>query len=132
MNRMQRKPTAVLLSSDAVGLGAVRSLHLGNVPTTVVMLDPWEPVRASRYGHKILVPQSADRDGAILDVLSRIEADPPANAGDALPLLYSVGCRHQYGARQGQGHRAAGGQPDSLPAHCADAAILPRRTRAGA
>lgn len=77
MNRMQRKPTAVVLSSDAVGLGAVRSLHLGNVPTTVVMLDPWEPVRASRYGHKILVPQSADRDGAILEVLSRIEDDPP-------------------------------------------------------
>jgi predicted ATP-grasp superfamily ATP-dependent carboligase len=77
MNRMQRKPMAVVLSSDAVGLGAVRSLHLGQVPTTVVMMDPWEPVRASRYGHKILVPQSADRDGAILEVLSRIEDDPP-------------------------------------------------------
>lgn len=77
MNRLQRKPTAVVLSSDAVGLGAVRSLHLGHVPTVVVMMDPWEPVRASRYARKILVPQSADRDGAILEVLSQIDADPP-------------------------------------------------------
>lgn len=77
MNRMPRSRTAVILSSDAVGLGAVRSLHQGDVPTVVVMTDPWEPVRASRYGDKILVPPSADRDGALLEVLSRIEDDPP-------------------------------------------------------
>jgi len=66
---------AVVLSSDAVGLGAVRSLRLGDVPTVVVMMDPWEPVRASRYGRKILVPKSHDRDAAVLDVLFRIEAE---------------------------------------------------------
>jgi len=69
-------PLAVVLSSDAVGLGAVRSLHKADVPTVVVMMDPWEPVRASRYGRKILVPKSSDTDAAILDVLSGIEGEP--------------------------------------------------------
>jgi D-aspartate ligase len=67
---------AVVLSSDAVGLGAVRSLRAGGIPTTVVMMDPWEPVRASRYGRKILVPRTSNPDAAILDVLSRIEGEP--------------------------------------------------------
>jgi D-aspartate ligase len=66
-----------VLSSDAVGLGAVRSLALGDVPTTVVMMDSWEPVRASRYGDKILVPKSRDTDAAILSVLATIEDDQP-------------------------------------------------------
>ncbi len=67
---------AVVLSSDAVGLGAVRSLQAGDVPTIVVMMDPWEPVRASRYGQKILVPKSRDVDAAILDVLAGIDPEP--------------------------------------------------------
>src|SRR6266568_1708792 len=67
---------AVVLSSDAVGLGAVRSLQAGGVPTIVVMMDPWEPVRASRYGQKILVPKSHDVDAAILDVLAGIDHEP--------------------------------------------------------
>lgn len=66
-----------MLSSDAVGLGAVRSLALGDVPTTVVMMDSWEPVRASRYADKILVPKSRDTDAAILNVLAKIEDDEP-------------------------------------------------------
>ena len=40
------------------------------------MMDPWEPVRASRHGRKFLVPKSADRDAAILEVLSRLEGEP--------------------------------------------------------
>ena len=80
--RMHRTATktprvpAVVLSSDAVGLGAVRSLQAGDVPTSVVMMDPWEPVRASRYGQKILVPKSRDVDAAILDVLAGIDPEP--------------------------------------------------------
>src|SRR2546421_10733678 len=70
------RPWAIVLSSDVVGLGAVRSLHAGGVPTIVVMLDPLEPVRASRYGHKILVPRSPDVEGALLDVLAEIEREP--------------------------------------------------------
>src|SRR5436853_3462245 len=70
------RPWAVVLSSDVVGLGAVRSLHAGGVPTLVVMLDPLEPVRASRYGHKILVPRSPDVEGALLDVLAGLEREP--------------------------------------------------------
>src|SRR2546427_2697546 len=66
MDRAARRPWAVVLSSDAIGLGAVRSLHAGGVPTIVVMLDPWEPVRVSRYGHKILVPKSHDVGTRIL------------------------------------------------------------------
>ena len=71
------KPLAVVLSSDAIGLGAVRSLQLGGVPTVVVMMDPWEPVRASRYGRKILVPQSNEPSAAILEVLATIEGERP-------------------------------------------------------
>jgi len=70
------KPWAVVLSSDAVGLGAVRSLRAGGVPTVVVMLDSWEPVRASRYAEKVLVPKSRDVEAAILNVLARIDRGP--------------------------------------------------------
>src|SRR5213080_3455185 len=70
------RPWAIVLSSDVVGLGAVRSLHAGGVPTIVVMLDPLEPVRASRYGHKVLVPKSPDVEGALLDVLTGLEREP--------------------------------------------------------
>ena len=70
------RPWAVVLSSDVVGLGAVRSLHAGGVPTIVVMLDPLEPVRASRYGRKCLVPKSPDVEGALLDVLAKINREP--------------------------------------------------------
>jgi len=80
-----RAPRAVVLSSDAVGLGAVRSLQLGGVPTVVVMMDPWEPVRASRYGKKLLVPRTSDPDAAILDVLSRIDHD--IGIGESQPVL---------------------------------------------
>src|SRR5687767_3845157 len=71
------KPLAVVLSSDAIGLGAVRSLQLGGIPTVVVMMDPWEPVRASRFGRKILVPRSSNPDAALLEILFRIEGEPP-------------------------------------------------------
>jgi len=84
------RPVAVVLSSDAVGLGAVRSLRLGGVPTVVVMMDPWEPVRASRYGRKILVPKSRDHDAAILDVLSRIEGERPVLIPTSDHLTYFV------------------------------------------
>src|SRR5437660_8897692 len=70
------RPWAVVLSSDLVGLGAVRSLHARGVPTLLVMLDPLEPVRASRYGHKILVPKSHDVEGALLGVLAEINREP--------------------------------------------------------
>ena len=60
-----------------MGLGAVRSLALGGVGTTVLMMDPWEPVRASRYADKILVPKSRDMDAAIMDELARLESEPP-------------------------------------------------------
>ena len=70
------RPRAVVLSSDVVGLGAVRSLHAGGVPTIVVMLDPLEPVRASRYGDKVLVPKSPDVEGALLEVLAELDREP--------------------------------------------------------
>src|SRR5207302_9930852 len=70
------RPWAIVLSSDVVGLGAVRSLHAGGVPTIVVMLDPLEPARASRYGHKILVPKSHDVEGALLDALAEVNREP--------------------------------------------------------
>jgi len=50
---------------------------MGGVPTTVVMMDPWEPVRASRHGRKILVPKSDDADAAIMEVLSGLGGEPP-------------------------------------------------------
>jgi predicted ATP-grasp superfamily ATP-dependent carboligase len=80
-----RSPLAVVLSSDAVGLGAVRSLQLGRVPTVVLMMDPWEPVRASRHGHKILVPKTADPDAAILEILDGIERG--VGIGESKPVL---------------------------------------------
>src|SRR6266513_2214182 len=76
MPEAARRPWAVVLSSDLVGLGAVRSLHAGGVPTIVVMLDPLEPARASRYGHKILVPKSHDVEGALLDALAEVNRKP--------------------------------------------------------
>src|SRR2546427_4254497 len=76
MHEAARRPWAVVLSSDLVGLGAVRSLHAGGVPTIVVMLDPLEPARASRYGHKILVPKSHDVEGALLDALAEVNREP--------------------------------------------------------
>lgn len=80
-----------MLSSDAVGLGAVRSLALGGVPTTVLMMDAWEPVRASRYADKILVPQSQDRDAALLSVLATIEDEqPPVLMATSDHLTYFV------------------------------------------
>jgi predicted ATP-grasp superfamily ATP-dependent carboligase len=81
---------AVVLSSDAVGLGAVRSLRLGGVPTLVVMMDPWEPVRASRYGRKILVPKTDSPDTAILEVLSRVEGERPVLIPTSDHLTYFV------------------------------------------
>src|SRR5437588_1377254 len=76
MNDAVGRPWAVVLSSDVVGLGAVRSLHAGGVPTLVVMLDPLEPARASRYGQKILVPKSRDVEGALLDALAEVNRAP--------------------------------------------------------
>lgn len=63
---------AVVLSSDATGLGAVRSLHEGGVRTIAVTIDRWEPVRFSRFAEKRLVPRSPDVECALLDVLRGI------------------------------------------------------------
>ena len=95
MQSTARKPWAVVLSSDAVGLGAVRSLHAGGVPTIVVMLDPWEPVRASRYGHKILVPKSNDVAAAVLDVLSGIDREPRPVLIPTSDLLAHIVAKHR-------------------------------------
>jgi len=95
MSGADSKPYAVVLSSDAIGLGAVRSLRAGGVPTTVVMLDPWEPVRASRFGEKILVPKSADGEAAILDVLSRIDWEPRPILIPTSDLLAHVVAKHR-------------------------------------
>src|SRR5437764_10294769 len=70
------RPWAVVLSSAVVGLGAVRSLHAGGVPTLVVMLDPLEPARASRYGQKTLVPKSRDPEGPLFDALAQANREP--------------------------------------------------------
>jgi len=95
MHRAACKPWAVVLSSDAIGLGAVRSLHAGGVPTIVVMLDPLEPVRVSRYGHKILVPQSHDGEAAILDVLSGINQEPRPVLIPTSDLLTHIVAKHR-------------------------------------
>src|SRR5947207_15304148 len=71
------RPWAVVLSSDVVGLGAVRSLHAGGVPTLVVMLDPLQPARASRYRQRIFVPTSRAVDCAPLNGLPSVHAAPP-------------------------------------------------------
>src|SRR6266702_5071171 len=95
MQPAARKPWAVVLSSDAVGLGAVRSLHAGGVHTIVVMLGPWEPVRASRYGHKILVPKSNDVEAAVLDVLSGIDREPRPVLIPTSDLLAHIVAKHR-------------------------------------
>src|SRR5437867_467713 len=74
---MSAKPRAVVLSSDVIGLGAVRSLCQGGVPTLAVTLNRWEPVRFSRYGEKRLVPKSEDLEGAILETLFSLPSEPP-------------------------------------------------------
>jgi predicted ATP-grasp superfamily ATP-dependent carboligase len=53
-------------------------------------MDPWEPVRASRYGRKMLVPKTANPDAAILDVLSRIEGERPVLIPTSDHLTYFV------------------------------------------
>src|SRR5947209_6985448 len=69
---MADKRWAVVLSSDAIGLGATRSLGVAGVPTIVVMQHRWEPVRFSRYGEKRLVPRSGDSEDALMGVLRGI------------------------------------------------------------
>lgn len=100
MRRAASKPWAVVLSSDAVGLGAVRSLNAGGVPTLVVMLDAWEPVRASRYGQKVLVPKSQDLEAAILDVLSGIERDHRPVLIPTSDLLAHLVAKHRASLEQ--------------------------------
>src|ERR1041385_1422426 len=73
--RFERR--AVVLSSDAIGLGAVRSLARAGVPTIAVTLNRFEPVRFSRYAEKRPVPPSDDLDAAILEVLAGIDESPP-------------------------------------------------------
>src|SRR5438132_14015336 len=70
---MPGKRWAVVLTSDALGLGAVRGLAQGGVPTIAVALHPWEPVRYSRYAEKRLVRQSQDVEGALLETLESIK-----------------------------------------------------------
>ena len=72
--RFERR--AVVLSSDVIGLGAVRSLARAGVPTIAVTLNPFEPVRFSRYAEKRAVPPSDDQDAAILEVLAGIDESP--------------------------------------------------------
>src|SRR5439155_984178 len=84
MHEAAGRPWAVVLSSDLVGLGAVRSLHAGGVPTIVVMLDSLEPARASRYGQKILVPKSSDVEGALVDALAEENRQPLPGPDEAL------------------------------------------------
>ena len=86
---------AVVLSSDAVGLGAVRSLQAGGVPTIVVMLDPMEPARFSRFGHKIHVPKTGDVEGAILEVLSGIQQEPRPVLIPTSDLLAHIVAKHR-------------------------------------
>jgi predicted ATP-grasp superfamily ATP-dependent carboligase len=69
---MPDKRCAVVLSSDAIGLGATRSLGAGGVRTIVVMQHRWEPVRFSRYGEKRVVPRSGDFEDALMAVLRGI------------------------------------------------------------
>jgi len=59
------------------------------------MLDAWEPVRVSRYGHKILVPQSHDVEAAILDVLSRIDREPRPVLIPTSDLLAHIVSKHR-------------------------------------
>src|SRR5690349_20594392 len=73
---MPSERTAVVLSSDVIGLGAVRSLARAGVPAIAVPLDRFEPVRFSRYAEKRPVPVSDDQDAAILEVLAGIEGPP--------------------------------------------------------
>lgn len=81
----------------------MRSLHAGGVPTTVVMLDPWEPVRASRFAEKILVPQRGgageaggrDIESAVLEVLSRIDRDPRPVLIPTSDLLAHIVAKHR-------------------------------------
>ncbi len=91
----RRRPWAVVLSSDAVGLGAVRSLHAGGVPTIVVMLDAVEPVRFSRFGHKIRVPKTGDVEGAVLEVLSGIQQEPRPVLIPTSDLLAHIVAKHR-------------------------------------
>src|SRR5437764_981681 len=85
------RPWAIVLSSDVVGLGAVRSLHAGGVSTIVVMLDPLEPVRASRYAHKILVPRTPDVQGALLETLAKLGREQrPAPIPPSAHLVHFV------------------------------------------
>jgi predicted ATP-grasp superfamily ATP-dependent carboligase len=73
---MRTDPLAVVLSSDVIGLGAVRSLKAGRVPTIVVTLSRSEPVRFSRYAEKRVVPRSNDPEAALLAVLAGIPSPP--------------------------------------------------------
>jgi len=59
------------------------------------MLDPWEPVRASRYGHKILVPKSNDVAAAVLDVLSGIDREPRPVLIPTSDLLAHIVAKHR-------------------------------------
>jgi len=95
MDRSVHRPWAVVLSSDAIGLGAVRSLHAGGVPTIVVMLDALEPVRFSRYGRKLLVPKSHDLEAAILDVLAGIDREPRPVLIPTSDLLAHIVAKHR-------------------------------------
>src|SRR2546428_731147 len=86
---------AVVLSSDAVGLGALRSLQAGGVPTIAVMLDSMEPARFSRFGHKIHVPKTGDVEGAILEVLSGIQQEPRPVLIPTSDLLAHLVAKHR-------------------------------------
>src|SRR5438876_4430599 len=96
---------AVVLSSDAVGLGALRSLQAGGVPTTVVMLDPMEPARFSRFGHKIHVPKTGDVEGAILEVLSGIQQEPRPVLIPTSDLLAHIVAKHRVDLERSEERR---------------------------
>jgi len=65
------------------------------VPTIVVMCDPMEPARFSRFGHKILVPKTGDVEGAILEVLSGIHQEPRPVLIPTSDLLAHIVAKHR-------------------------------------
>src|SRR5258706_5694394 len=92
---MPSERLAVVLSSDVIGLGAVRSLARAGVRTIAVTLNPFEPVRFSRYAEKRPVPRSDDQDAAILEVLAGIEGFPKPVLLPTSDLLAHFLARHR-------------------------------------
>jgi predicted ATP-grasp superfamily ATP-dependent carboligase len=72
---MSHERWAVVLSADLTGLGVVRSLARAGVPTAAVAVSASEPVLASRFAQKLLVPEG-DADSGLLQTLLSFEPRP--------------------------------------------------------